>query len=203
MNDEIEVFGRHVPICDVIALLVLLAARKREAQPCGVGNGTRCRACTADGAHRLAGAKAIPVGASRLEALNIDMHRMPPLRRSARLAAPGDLAERLVGGDFPRHLDRCTGECRRIGRRESRPQGHAFRVREAGCDAEREWRGSKSWLREQSRPRRDERGRECPRLLQEDAAIGQHSGLIPQTHYNAGMYRFADVTGASGIMKNR
>ena len=48
-HDEIEVFGRHVPVRRVVALLVLLARREREAQAFDRGIRGGCSARAADG----------------------------------------------------------------------------------------------------------------------------------------------------------
>jgi hypothetical protein len=140
-DDQVEVVAEHPPVGAEVAELPVLARGEGHAQAVERRVRRRGRARPADGAHLTARAKAIPVPARGLEAVDLDVHGVRPVRRGRRRAALDDVAHALVGRDLP--LDR-HGLARRAGagqhrrRRDPGPQHDARGERIPGCDAERE-----------------------------------------------------------------
>jgi hypothetical protein len=105
MDDQIEVFGRHVAIGGVVTLFVLLAGSEGQAQAAGGGvdggGGTR----SAHRAHCAAGVKTVPVPARRFEAADFKVHRMRQFGNGDFRAAAHDVAERFIRREFPVDFD--------------------------------------------------------------------------------------------------
>ena len=128
----------HVALRGIETLLVLLARREGEAQRRHVlgpvGRGARAADRTGLALH----GEAIPVEAVGPQPLDIDMHRVAPLRLGGRPARVHDLLHPLVLGDRPADGDRAVEPFGWIGRHQAGPQHDRCRLGPPRGDAEAE-----------------------------------------------------------------
>ncbi len=162
-DEQVEVVAGHAMVSAVVALLVLLAGREREAQPLERGVDGGRGPGPPDRTHLGAGAESVPVPASRLESVDLDVNGVGP-RRTGRGRAPShDLAHPVVAGHLPVDDDdvrRHSPARHERRRRQPRPEHDAIGQRIAGRHTQREGRGGEFRLGSGSpRQRCDERRR--------------------------------------------
>jgi hypothetical protein len=126
VQEEVGRIGDNLPVSGVVAVLVLLARARVDAQARERRTWRRCRGRATGGTRGLATAEPVPVRPAGLESRGLDVDRVGELRRGKGLAAGRHLPEPVVPGHLPLHgndgigLDAPTGRQRH--RRESRPQ---------------------------------------------------------------------------------
>ena len=143
VEHEIEIFGGHVLIRREEAHLVVLARRDAELQPAHRRLPRHAGARAADRAEFTAGLELIPVPLRGLQAVDVDVDRMPEFRLGERRAGAHDVLHRIVRRHRPldghAHGIHAAEAIRRERRgREARPQHDAIAERIARRDAQRE-----------------------------------------------------------------
>ena len=144
-NDELGIFVGQMPVRGKIAVLVVGAGDKAEAQAINGAPRRRQGNGAAHRARRIAALEAIPIGAAGLETRHIEVDRIGKGPLGGGLATAHDVAQRIVGRNLvgDRHIAPAhTARRFRIGRqrlrRKPRPQHEAVGARRAGSDAETE-----------------------------------------------------------------
>ncbi|CAM5203906.1 hypothetical protein BTHI11S_05561 [Bosea thiooxidans] len=141
VQHKIEIFLGHPTVGGPVSVHPMLARSGRKPQARhllsqrGRGPGPAGRALVASGA------KAVPIGASRLQTAHFDMHGMTKLRHRQGDAGSRDILKAFVAGQFPDHLD--GGLAHAAIRRERianqpRPQDDAVGPWISGSDTELE-----------------------------------------------------------------
>ena len=99
-QDELGIFVGEVPIGGKVAVFVIGAGDKAEAQCFGRGIRRRQSRCTTNAAGRVTAHEAIPIGPPGLQPSDVEMNRIRECLLGGRFASPHHIAQRRVGGDF-------------------------------------------------------------------------------------------------------
>ena len=184
--EEVDVrLFRQLAVGGPVPVLVVLAAAGDEAHAVELGARGGKGAGSADSRLRAQGGEAVPVGAGRLQAGQLDVHRVAELGPRGSVAAGHHLAEALVGGDLPAdglHLHPHAGvQGQGIGR-QPRPDHEAVGRGVPGGHAQGEGRLRRQRLRAQHR-RRGDRPRQAPEHgAAEEGGCGHAGELLGRGH---------------------
>ncbi len=139
VDDEIEVVGGDRAIRRPVAVLEVLAAGQRETQRGRAGTGGRRGTGPADRADHCPGTEPVEVHPGRLQATDVDVHRVRRPRGGGLRPHRHDIGEPVVGGELPVHWDVTRGQARDAGRRrQPRPNDHTVGQRVPAGDPESE-----------------------------------------------------------------
>src|SRR6202040_2590169 len=105
VKNEVELLLGDAPERGKVAVLVVIAATDGEPQPIDRSAGRRRGFRPCGLADFIAGAKAIPVLAARLEAGDLDVHAVSELRPRRRGPFLDDVLEPPVARDLPVDVD--------------------------------------------------------------------------------------------------
>ena len=184
---EIRLLACEIAVRGEPALFIILAAGNAEAHPvdrlADRGRGHRASSPAA----LASGVEAVPVGASRQEPANLDMHRMTKLGTRQRRARGDDVAHARGARYFPLHFHRsgrhAVANLEGVGR-EPGPDHEAIRGGIARRDAELEGVGAKhrrgDQLRKGRQPEPGQRG--GPKGLERMAAAQFEPGRADVGH---------------------
>ena len=145
-NDELRIFLGEMPVGGKITVLVIGAGHVTEAQAVKRCARRRQGDRASDRARRVAALEAIPIGPARLQAGDVEVHRIAEHALGCSLAAAHDFCHGLVTRNLVAQGDVAAAHAaggfriarQRLGR-QPRPQHKAVRARRAGSDAQAEW----------------------------------------------------------------